>query len=144
MKKWRAHKGTDFAARTGTKVKVTSDGVVSFVGWKNGYGKVVMVKHQRGVSTVYGHLSRFPKGLRSGQRVTQGDIIGYVGMTGLASGPHLHYEFRVNDKQRDPMRVALPDAKEITRSNLVAFKTESDKLLARLNLLSNTRYAKLD
>ncbi|MFZ5503106.1 MAG: M23 family metallopeptidase [Pseudomonadota bacterium] len=144
LKKWRAHKGTDFAARTGTKVKVTSDGVVSFVGWKNGYGKVVMVKHQRGVSTVYGHLSRFPKGLRSGQRVTQGDIIGYVGMTGLASGPHLHYEFRVNDKQRDPMRVALPDAKEITRSNLVAFKTESDKLLARLNLLSNTRYAKLD
>jgi murein DD-endopeptidase MepM/ murein hydrolase activator NlpD len=144
LKKWRSHKGTDFAAATGTKVKVTADGIVSFVGRKGGYGKVIMVKHQNRFTTVYAHLSRYTKGLRKGQRVTQGDVIGRVGSTGLASGPHLHYEFRVNGRQRNPMRVALPDAKALNSNHLAAFKARSEVLVSRLNLLRNTNFAKLD
>jgi len=96
LNQWRAHKGVDFAAPVGTKVKVTSNGTVSFFGNQNGYGNVVKINHQGRYTTVYGHLSRYVKGLHRGQRVVQGDVIGYVGMTGLASGPHLHYEFKVD------------------------------------------------
>ncbi|MDD4930451.1 MAG: peptidoglycan DD-metalloendopeptidase family protein [Gallionella sp.] len=144
LNKWRAHKGVDFAAAIGTPVKATSDGQVSFRGTQNGYGNVIMLKHQSNLSTVYGHLSRFASGLHNGQKVRQGDVIGYVGMTGLASGPHLHYEFRINDQQRDPLRVALPNALPITGANRVAFKTMADKFVASLNQLRNTNLAKLD
>jgi murein DD-endopeptidase MepM/ murein hydrolase activator NlpD len=89
-------------------------------------------------------LSRFAKGLRSGQHVAQGEVIGYVGMTGLASGPHLHYEFRVNGQQHDPLRVALPDAKPIESSYLAAFQPVASDFVARLNLLRNTNLAQLD
>jgi murein DD-endopeptidase MepM/ murein hydrolase activator NlpD len=144
LNKWRSHKGTDFAAPMGTKVKVTADGVVSVVGTRGGYGKVVMVNHQGRYTTVYGHLSRFALGLHTGQHVSQGDAIGYVGMTGLATGPHLHYEFRVNGRQQDPLRVALPDAKPIDSSYLAAFQPVADELIARLNLLHNINLAQLD
>lgn len=144
LNKWRAHRGVDFAAPTGTKVRVTSDGVVSSIGKQNGYGNVIMVKHQGQFSTVYGHLSRFAQGLHRGQRVTQGEVIGYVGMTGLATGPHLHYEFKIDGQQRDPMRVALPDAKPISVANKVAFHAVADNLVARLSLLRDTSFAKLD
>ena len=141
---WRAHKGVDYAASTGTKVKVTADGVVSFVGTQGGYGKVIMVNHQGRYTTVYGHLSRFASGLRQGQRVEQGAIIGYVGSTGLASGPHLHYEFKINGQQRDPLRVALPDAKPIVNFQKVAFQEATDSLLTRLGLLRNVNLSRLD
>lgn len=141
---WRAHKGVDFAAAMGTPVKATSDGVVSVVGKQNGYGNVIILKHQSNLSTVYGHLSRFAKGLHNGQRVAQGEVIGYVGMTGLASGPHLHYEFRIDGQQRDPLRVALPNALPISGANRVAFKSMADKFVASLNQLRNTNLAKLD
>ncbi|TAN80474.1 MAG: M23 family peptidase [Gallionella sp.] len=141
---WRAHKGVDFAAPTGTKVKVTSDGVVSSIGKQNGYGNVVMVNHQGRFSTVYGHLSRYAKGLHQGQRVAQGDVIGYVGMTGLATGPHLHYEFKIDGQQRDPLRVALPNAQPVGAADKVAFQSLADNFVARLNLLRNTNLAKLD
>jgi murein DD-endopeptidase MepM/ murein hydrolase activator NlpD len=141
---WRAHKGTDFAAPMGTPAHATADGQLSFEGVQNGYGNVVVLNHQGNLSTVYGHLSHFAKGLHKGDRVRQGDIIGYVGMTGLASGPHLHYEFRVNGQQHDPMSVPLPNALPINNGNKVAFKRMADKFIASLVQLRNTNLAKLD
>ncbi len=144
LNKWRSHKGTDFAAAMGTPVKVTADGVVSVVGKQGGYGNVIMVNHQGRYTTVYGHLSRFALGLHKGQHVAQGEVIGYVGMTGLATGPHLHYEFRVNGRQQDPLHIALPDAKPIDSSYLAAFQPVANVLVTRLNLLRNTNLAQLD
>ncbi len=144
LNKWRSHKGTDFAAPMGSKVRVTADGIVSMVGHQGGYGNVIMVNHQGRYTTVYGHLSRFAKDLHRGQRISQGDVIGYVGMTGLTTGPHLHYEFRVNGQQHDPLRVALPDAKPIDSAYLATFQPVADDFVARLNLLRNTNLAKLD
>lgn len=141
---WRAHKGVDYAAALGTKVKVTADGTVSFVGKQGGYGNVVIVEHQSRHTTVYGHLSRFASGLRRGQRVGQGDIIGFVGMTGLATGPHLHYEFMVNAQHRDPLRAALPDAPPLDNAQKLAFQEATRSLTARLGLLRDTNLAKLD
>jgi murein DD-endopeptidase MepM/ murein hydrolase activator NlpD len=144
LNKWRSHKGVDYAAPMGTKVKVTSDGVVSFVGRQGGYGNVVIINHQGHFSTVYGHLSRFAGGIHAGLRVEQGQIIGYVGMTGLATGPHLHYEFRVNGIQRDPLKVALPDGKPISESQKTAFADRTRDLFGQLDTFRNTRIAKLD
>ncbi|HEX5338911.1 MAG TPA: peptidoglycan DD-metalloendopeptidase family protein [Gallionella sp.] len=144
LNQWRAHKGVDFAAPIGTPVKVTSDGVVNLVGKQNGYGNVIMVNHQGHFTTVYGHLSRYAKGLHQGQRVAQGEVIGYVGMTGMTSGPHLHYEFKVDGQQRDPMRVALPNALPVGASDKAAFQSLADNFVARLNQLRNTNLAKLD
>jgi len=107
---WRAHKGVDFAAPTGTPVRAAGDGKVSFAGRQNGYGNVVILQHGGANSTVYAHLSRFAAGTKPGARVAQGTVIGYVGQTGWATGPHLHYEFRVDNVQRNPMTIALPDA----------------------------------
>ena len=144
LNKWRAHKGVDYAAPMGTKVKVTSDGVVSFVGKQGGYGNVVMVSHQGRFTTVYGHLSRFASGIKKGQKLGQGQLIGYVGMTGLASGPHLHYEFKLNGVQRDPLKVALPDGKPINEAQKIAFVDSTRDLFAQLDTLRNTHVAKLD
>jgi murein DD-endopeptidase MepM/ murein hydrolase activator NlpD len=104
QKSWRAHLGTDFAAPTGTPVRAVGDGVVEFAGVQNGYGNVVFVKHGNGHETVYAHLSRMD--VRKGQSVAQGDTVGAVGATGWATGPHLHFEFRVNGQQHDPMTIA--------------------------------------
>lgn len=144
LNKWRAHKGVDYAAAQGTKVKVTAEGTVSFVGKRGGYGNVVIVEHQGRHTTVYGHLSRFANGLRRGQHVGQGDIIGFVGMTGLATGPHLHYELLVNDQQRDPLRVALPDAIPLGNAQKLAFQNATRGLTVRLGLLRDTNLAKID
>lgn len=144
LNKWRSHKGVDYAAPMGAKVKVTSDGVVAFVGKQGGYGNVVMIDHQGRFSTVYGHLSRFAGGLHKGQRVEQGQIIGYVGMTGLATGPHLHYEFKLNGVQRDPLKVALPDGKPISDAQRTAFSDATNQLFAKLDTFHNTHIAKLD
>lgn len=144
LNKWRAHKGVDYAAPIGTKVKVTSDGVVSFVGNQGGYGNVVMVNHQGRYTTVYGHLSRFAGGIRKGQHLGQGQIVGYVGMTGLASGPHLHYEFKQSGIQRDPLKVALPDGKPVSEAQMSTYIEKTGDLFARLDMLRNTRIARLD
>ncbi|MFZ2541800.1 MAG: peptidoglycan DD-metalloendopeptidase family protein [Gallionella sp.] len=144
LNRWRAHKGVDFAAPTGTKIRATADGVVSYFGKESGYGNVIKIKHQGRYTTVYGHLSRFAQGLRRGQRVAQGDLIGYVGKTGLASGPHLHYEFKINGQHHNPMRVELPDAQPISNAYQSAFQAVADDFVARLNLLRNTNLAKLD
>ncbi|MDD2833192.1 MAG: peptidoglycan DD-metalloendopeptidase family protein [Methylotenera sp.] len=144
LQKVRAHKGVDFAAPTGTRIKASADGVVDFVGQKGGYGNVIILKHANGISTLYGHLSRFSSGLRRGARVGQGAIIGFVGMTGVATGPHLHYEFLVNGQHRDPMKVALPRTNAINASNKTAFELASTERLAQLSLLNSTNIALLE
>jgi murein DD-endopeptidase MepM/ murein hydrolase activator NlpD len=144
LNKMRAHKGVDYAAPIGSKVKVTADGTVNFVGKQGGYGNVVIVNHQGRYTTVYGHLSRFANGLHRGQKVSQGDIIAYVGQTGLATGPHLHYEFKINGQQHDPLRVALPDAKPINAVQKAQFLTATAAISQRLNMLSGNQLAKLE
>ena len=130
----RAHKGVDYAAPIGTPVSSAGEGRVRFVGIKGGYGKVIEVAHPGGVVTVYGHLSRFAKGLRVGQKVAQGQTIGAVGMTGLATGPHLHYEYRVNGVQKDPQKVPLPKADPIPAPLLADFREKTAPLLAQLDV----------
>jgi len=144
LNKWRSHKGVDFAAPIGTKVKVTSDGTVAFVGKQGGYGNVVTINHQGRYSTVYGHLSRFASGLRKGQHVGQGQVIGYVGMTGMTTGPHLHYEFKQGGVQRDPLNVALPDGKPVSDAQKAAFVEKTSDLFAQLDTFRNTHIARLD
>jgi murein DD-endopeptidase MepM/ murein hydrolase activator NlpD len=109
----RAHRGVDYAAATGTKIKAAGDGRVSFAGVQGGYGNVVILEHGAGISTLYGHMSRFATSLRTGRQVQQGQIIGYVGSTGAATGPHLHYEYRIRGQHQNPRTVPLPDAKPI-------------------------------
>ena len=140
----RAHKGVDYAAPIGTRVKASGDATVDFVGIKSGYGNVVVLRHSNGISTVYGHLSRFAPGLRRGMKVDQGEIIAFVGMTGLATGPHLHYEFLLNGIQRDPLKVALPTAVPMSGKYLADFISHSAGLTAQLNLLSSSRLASLE
>ena len=144
LQTWRAHKGVDYAAPTGTKVKATASGTVAFSGWQSGYGNVVILQHQGQYTTAYGHLSAFSKGLRKGQRVSQNDVIGYVGATGMATGPHLHYEFRVSGVQRDPLRVAMPAAIPIPAQNMTIFHENTRPLTARLDMLRNTNLGSLD
>lgn len=110
FKNWRAHTGVDFAAAQGTRVLATADGHFVSAGARGGYGNAVEIKHGSGTTTLYAHLSGFAKGVRSGARVRQGDPIGFVGRTGYATGPHLHYEFKIAGIHQDPLRVALPKA----------------------------------
>ncbi|MGH8258080.1 MAG: M23 family metallopeptidase [Steroidobacteraceae bacterium] len=128
----RAHKGVDFAAPIGTPVKAAGDGRVAFVGRKGGYGNVVELDHAHGIMTVYGHLSRFAHGLRVGEHVAQGTVIAYVGMTGLATGPHLHYEFRVDGVAKNPQTVSLPDAAPIGAGLRTDFLAKTAPLLVSL------------
>ena len=113
FKNWRAHTGVDFAAAHGTRVIASADGHVVAAGGRGGYGNAVEIRHGGGVTTLYAHLSGFAKGIRAGARVRQGEPIGYVGSTGFATGPHLHYEFKIAGIHQDPMRVALPKAEPV-------------------------------
>ncbi len=122
LQQWRAHQGVDYAAPTGTPVRATADGIVTFAGWQGGYGNAIFLRHQGAYSTVYGHLSRVAPAVRAGARVRQGDTIGYVGMTGWATGPHLHYEFRIGEQARNPLTVAMPTAESIAPDRLPAYK----------------------
>jgi murein DD-endopeptidase MepM/ murein hydrolase activator NlpD len=144
LQKWRAHKGTDYGAPVGTRVKTTGDGIVEFVGTQGGYGKVVVVRHQGRYTTLYGHLSGFASGLKKGSRVGQGDVIGFVGATGLASGPHLHYEFRINDVHQNPLSVALPTAPPLAPEQLAKFREITQPQLARIELIRGSSLALLD
>jgi murein DD-endopeptidase MepM/ murein hydrolase activator NlpD len=144
LQRMRAHKGVDMAAPIGTGIKASGDAVVDFVGEKSGYGKVIVLKHSNGISTVYGHLSRFNNDLHRGTKVSQGEIIGYVGMSGLATGPHLHYEFLLNGQHRDPMTVALPKSVPISAAEKPAFEAASNRLMAQIRLLDNTNFAALE
>jgi len=129
----RAHRGVDYAAPTGTPVHAAGDGRIRFAGIMGGYGNLVEIEHSRSVTTVYGHLSRFARGTRPGEHVTQGTVIGYVGMTGLATGPHLHYEYRVNGVHQNPQTVRLPAAAPIEARWRSDFLSHSAPLLATLD-----------
>lgn len=131
----RAHKGVDYAAPTGTPIKTTSDGKIGFIGKKGGYGNAIIVQHNSKYSTLYGHMSKFARGLKTGSSVQQGQIIGYVGSTGLASGPHLHYEFRINGKQVNPIKVKLPQAKPIAKNLKTSFQAKARQLMDQLSAL---------
>jgi len=134
LQTWRAHRGVDYAAPVGTPVRATGNGIVTFAGQQGGYGNVVVLKHQGAFSTLYAHLSRFAPRLRNGARVTQGDVIGFVGQTGWATGPHLHYEFRVADVQRNPLTVALPGGEPLPASRRAAFAARIEPAVAQLDV----------
>jgi murein DD-endopeptidase MepM/ murein hydrolase activator NlpD len=144
FKTWRAHTGIDYRAPVGTRVRATGDGVVEFAGRKGGYGNAVVLRHRGQYSTIYAHLSRFPAGLHRGQRVSQGDTIGFVGQTGWATGPHLHYEFLVAGQARNPLSIALPSANPVPADQLAAFSAQVAPLVARLELIANGEVASLE
>lgn len=137
----RPHRAVDYAAPTNTPIKAAGDGRVKFAGWQRGYGNVVYIQHPNNVVTIYAHQNKLRKGLKKGQRVKQGQIIGYVGQTGWATGPHLHYEFRVNGVHRNPMTVKLPDAAPIPKKEMARFKLYSERLLAQLKKSGDTLLA---
>ncbi|WUR14169.1 M23 family metallopeptidase [[Empedobacter] haloabium] len=132
---WKAHKGIDFAAPTGTPIRAAGDGVVDFAGTQNGYGNVVVLKHWNNYSTAYAHMSRFASGLRKGQKVSQGDLIGYVGSTGWSTGAHLHYEFRVGGQSLDPNRLNVVAQAPLTPAEMARFKMVAGDMIHRFALL---------
>jgi murein DD-endopeptidase MepM/ murein hydrolase activator NlpD len=141
FQQWRAHQGVDYGAPVGTRVRATGDGVAAFAGRRNGYGNLIVLKHHGGYSTYYAHLRSFARGLKAGARVAQGEVIGYVGQTGWASGPHLHYEFHVHNQNRNPLTIAFPAAQPIPSTELPGFKRAAEPLAARLDLLKNSDVA---
>ncbi len=132
---WRSHKGVDYAAPSGTPVRAAGDGKVIFAGTKGGYGRLIVLRHGGHYTTAYGHLRGFARGIRSGQKVKQGQIIGYVGSSGVATGPHLHYEFRVNGAHRNPLTVKLPEAKPVHSAYLSHFEENTRVYLSMLRLM---------
>jgi len=141
LHKFRSHKGVDYAARRGTPIRSSGEGKIVFRGRKGGYGRVVIVQHGSRYSTLYAHLNAFDRKARWGKRVKQGQTIGYVGSSGLATGPHLHYEFRVNGVHRNPLTVRFPSAKSISKQHLANFKEHTAPIFAQLDVLSRNQLA---
>lgn len=142
QQRWKAHNGVDYAAPTGTPIMATASGTVKFSGWQNGYGNFVEIQHHSGYSTAYAHLSRFGKGVKVGQKVEQGDVIGYVGATGWATGPHLHYEFRVNRVPKNPLSITVAQAEPLDRNSFGEFKRVQLALDRRMELATAQRLAR--
>ena len=141
LNRMRAHMGTDYAAPIGTPVHAAGNGRIEFMGHRGGYGNLVVVRHDATYETVYGHLSRFQRGLHAGSKVQQGQVIAFVGMTGLATGPHLHYEFRVNGLPVNPVTVALPRANPIAAPMLALFRSQSATMVAELDAMNAHQFA---
>jgi murein DD-endopeptidase MepM/ murein hydrolase activator NlpD len=139
--KKRPHRGVDYAARVGTPIRAAGDGKITFRGTKGGYGSTVIIQHGGIYTTLYAHMSRFAKGKTKGNRVKQGDVIGYVGKSGLATGPHLHYEFRVNGVHRNPLTVKLPAAEPIDQAYQAHFQQHSRTYLSMLELMAPQQLA---
>ena len=144
LKTRRPHQGVDYAARTGTPIMAAGDGRVISAGVNGGYGKAVVLQHGGNVTTLYAHMSRIAPGMRAGRKVRQGEIIGYVGKTGLASGPHLHYEYRVNGVHKNPRTVELPKADPVPAARRAEFVVATLPLVAELEGLGPTRLAAAD
>lgn len=136
----RMHKGVDYAAPTGTPIFAAGDARVKFAGWQNGYGRTVVLDHGNGITTLYGHMSRLG-GYRVGQRVRQGETIGFVGASGLATGPHLHYEFRVNNVHRNPLTVTMPKPEPISGAAMAEFRRATAPALAQLKRIEGYQVA---
>ena len=132
---WKQHNGVDYGAPSGTRIRATGDGVIEFAGKQGGYGNVAVVRHQGRFTTLYAHMSGFGTGVTKGARVSQGDIIGFVGQTGWATGPHLHYEFRVADAAVNPLAITLPAALPLDAQHLAGFKLQAGPLATRIALL---------
>lgn len=137
----RAHKGVDLAARIGTPIQATGDGRIEMIGRQSGYGNMIKISHNKIYNTIYGHMLKFQKGLSRGDFVRRGQIIGYVGQTGLASGPHCHYEFHINKQPKNPTTVDLPKSAPISGRELATFKANTNTLLAQLKLFENAHLA---
>jgi len=139
LQSWRAHQGVDYAAAAGTRVRAVGDGVVEFAGRQGGYGNMVIVRHDSRIATAYAHLKAFGRGIRSGARIAQGDTVGLVGQTGWATGPHLHYEFRIAGAARNPISVPLPTGTPVAQHDMDAFRAKAEGLAAQLNLIAGGR-----
>ncbi len=139
--KKKPHKGVDYAAKTGTSIKAAGDGTVIFKGRKGGYGRTVIIQHGHNYQTLYAHMSRYHSRVKQGTKVKQGQIIGYVGRSGVATGPHLHYEFRVNGHHKNPLSVKLPDSSPIDRRYRHAFNQQAQQLLGLLELSLDAKLA---
>jgi murein DD-endopeptidase MepM/ murein hydrolase activator NlpD len=137
----RAHKGVDYAAGTGTPIKATGDGKVEFIGVKGGYGRIIILKHGSQYTTLYAHMSKYRSGVKVGSRVKQGQVIGYVGATGLATAPHLHYEFRINGVHKNPITVALPRANPLPRSVIARWRADNAHVVAQLDAIAASQMA---
>jgi len=135
LKRRRAHQGTDYGAPTGTRVQATASGTVTRAGWWGGYGRAVEIRHMNGIRTRYAHLSSIASGIRPGARVGQGQVIGRVGSSGLATGPHLHYEFLQNGAHRNPMAVSLPAEPGLEKEHMADFRVKRDAALSLLGPL---------
>jgi murein DD-endopeptidase MepM/ murein hydrolase activator NlpD len=136
LHKFRSHKGVDYAAKRGTPIRAAGDGKVIFKGTKGGYGRVVILQHGSKYTTLYAHLNSYDKSISVGKKVKQGQTIAYVGSSGLATGPHLHYEFRVDGVHRNPLTVRLPSSEPVPQSHLASFEQTTAPVLAQLDLLS--------
>ncbi|MFA7270707.1 MAG: M23 family metallopeptidase [Sterolibacterium sp.] len=144
LHQWRAHKGVDLGAPIGTRVKATADGVVDFVGNQGGYGRVVILRHQGRYSTLYGHLSSFAAGIKKGERVVQGEVVGCVGTSGWSTGPHLHYEFRVDGVYQNPLAFSQISTPPLEPKQLGQFRASAQPQLAHLDLIKGRNLALLD
>ena len=138
LHKIRAHKGVDYAAPIGTPVKSVGKGRVYFKGYSRGFGRTVIIKHANNITTLYAHLSAYRRKLKKGSKVKQGQVIAYVGKSGLATGPHLHFEFRVNGHHKNPLKVKLPKAKKLNAKDLKQFKQQAQPLLLQFNALKHS------
>jgi murein DD-endopeptidase MepM/ murein hydrolase activator NlpD len=134
--KWKAHKGVDYAASTGTPIRAVADGVIDFAGNSGGYGNQVVVKHWSSYSTAYAHMSRFAPGVRKGSKVSQGQVIGYVGSTGWSTGPHLHYEFRVAGQAQNPEKFKSLAQQPLNQAELARFRMAAAEMNHRFSLLA--------
>ena len=139
LKRWRAHRGVDYGGPTGTPIRTTGNGQIIFRGWDNSYGNFIKVQHAGKYMTLYGHMSKFGK-FKKGDRVKQGDVIGYIGSTGLATGPHLHYEFRINGVHQDPLKMDFPSASPVPNKLAKNFKKQSDLMLTQLERYSSNSH----
>lgn len=138
LKVWRPHHGLDYVAPIGTPVATIGDGIITYKGWKNGYGNLIEVKHKNNFKTRYGHLSKFVKGLYNGKRLKMGELIGYVGSTGLSTGPHLHFEMQKNGVAINPLRVKIPRAPSVKKNYMSDFQHHCDSLLTVIDALSHS------
>jgi murein DD-endopeptidase MepM/ murein hydrolase activator NlpD len=127
------HTGVDWADKVGTPILATGNGTISKAGWTNGYGRHVEIQHANGYVTTYSHMSGFAKGVSEGAKVQLGQVIGYLGSSGLSTGPHIHYEVKINDNFVDPMRIKLPQGRELSGDLLAGFKQERDRVDSMMN-----------
>ncbi|MGH8191337.1 MAG: M23 family metallopeptidase, partial [Rhodanobacteraceae bacterium] len=133
----RLHKGIDYAAPIGTPIHAAGNGVITVRGWVHGFGNFIAIKNTPQYTTEYGHMSRFAKGLHVGSHVTQGEVIGYVGETGFATGPHLHYQVMVDGKPENPLTVTMPKPQPLSGKLMAEFKQQTAPMVARIQMIDN-------